>query len=610
MPQTPVRVLLIQQDDAPAEAVKDALAGAKDSTYALDWVRTLAEGLEKLSSRDYDAVLLDLSLADSAGLDTFDKVDAAVPDVPIVLLTEAEHEPLAIEAVRRGAQDYIAQDPLNTKLLLRELRYAIERERIQAHLERLADFAERNANPIIETDGKGGLAYRNEAARAAFPDLDEKGTSHPVLDGLAGLKGEPGRKRKHGLAGELKLGDRTYERRIHPSAGGGLRLFVLDVTDRAHADQKKDDFFHHVTHEMRSPLSSIQSGVSLLLEGVVGELKPEQKDFLEIVHRNVGHLRCMVDDLLETTRAATGKLTIHPRRMFLQGVIGDVVKEKRIAAGEKGVVIEDRAHGDLPALLADPVRTRQVLMNLIDNSLKFTPKGGSIFVGARAHERQRGNVLVQVTDTGRGIDPEAAKRIFGRLYQVKPGEKKGLGLGLYICRQIVTQHGGRIWLETELGKGTTFLFTLPRFSLMNILYPLLAYEDQTAPEFTLLTAELFPSRNELQEQIAFMILREARALMRRNLREDDVVLPELSPPGKEGLVFAATTDAAENAERIAARLAELFSQIKAVKLNMLKPSVRCATVKVPRQGGASPHSVVRAASMDLETRLLKLVDKR
>ena len=146
---------------------------------------------------------------------------------------------------------------------------------------------------------------------------------------------------------------------------------------RRETERLKDEFLHHVSHELRSPLTAIYQAVQLLAEGIAGEARPDQKRLAAIALRNSEHLKAMIDDLLETTRAETGKLTVEPRRADAGAVVADVAAEKKLAADQRGIGFALELAG-APLVYADPVRVRQVLMNLVDNALKFTPKGGRL----------------------------------------------------------------------------------------------------------------------------------------------------------------------------------------------------------------------------------------
>jgi signal transduction histidine kinase len=236
----------------------------------------------------------------------------------------------------------------------------------------------------------------------------------------------------------------------------------------------KDRFISHISHELRTPLTAIYQFSTILSDGLAGDLTEQQREYLDIVQRNVGQLQTMVDDLLEAARADGGKLAINPQAISLQQLVRETIDNHRTSAAQKSITLSAEVPNDSPAVYADPQRVKQILTNLIDNGIKFTPVQGTITVKAQLVEAEPRLVRVSVIDSGCGISADATKRIFDRLYQEEnlvTTNRKGLGLGLHICDQLVSRQGGRIWVESELGKGSTFHFTLPVFSLSRLLAP-------------------------------------------------------------------------------------------------------------------------------------------
>ncbi len=226
----------------------------------------------------------------------------------------------------------------------------------------------------------------------------------------------------------------------------------------------KDQLLSNVSHELRTPLTAVHRFVTLLCDGRAGGLEPQQREYLALALQNVDQLARMIQGLLDATRADAGKLEIEPRRVVVGEISSEVIRTLRSRADELGIALEAQVPEDLPAVLADPARLEQILFNLIDNALKFTPQGGHVAIQARQRETEPGFVCIAVSDTGRGIHPEAQIEIFQRLYQgqgASATSRQGLGLGLYIARELVTRQGGRIWVESQPGRGSTFSFTLP-----------------------------------------------------------------------------------------------------------------------------------------------------
>ena len=261
----------------------------------------------------------------------------------------------------------------------------------------------------------------------------------------------------------------------------------MDVTDRKAAEallkesgearlRFKDEFLSHVSHELRSPLTAIKQFTSILAGGLAGELTGEQIEYQQIVMRNAAQLQAMIDDLLEVTRLETGKLTVEAQDVSVADAVTDVLNTLRFTASARGVALCSDLLPTLPSAYADSTRLRQVLIILLDNAIKFTGDAGLVTVAAQLLPTDSNFLQITVSDNGCGISPEIAENIFERLYQAAGSpqdRRKGLGLGLYICRELVRRQGGAIWLESTPGKGTTFSFTLPVFDLKKLIGPLL-----------------------------------------------------------------------------------------------------------------------------------------
>ena len=217
----------------------------------------------------------------------------------------------------------------------------------------------------------------------------------------------------------------------------------------------KNQFLSHVSHELRTPLTCIYQYVTLLLDGLAGPMAPDQTDHLKTVLKSTNQLHAMIRDLLEATRAESGKLRIEPRCIDIGELMQQAVAMMRPAAAEKRIGLEAVLDQTIPLVYADPDRTLEVLINLIDNGIKFTPPEGSVIVKASMVETDPSSVYLSVNDSGRGIPQEALPQVFERLYQdpnAVDGNRTGLGLGLYIAKEIVTLHGGRMWVASQPGK--------------------------------------------------------------------------------------------------------------------------------------------------------------
>jgi len=226
-------------------------------------------------------------------------------------------------------------------------------------------------------------------------------------------------------------------------------------------DRMKGEFVSNVSHELRAPLHTITGFVQLLLDGKVRD-KDTQQECLETVLHQTQHLTRLIDDILDASKMEAGHFGLHKAEVQMHDIVQEVVQALQPVALPKRVTLLDHTPPDLPLVFADAQRMTQVLRNLVDNAIKFSPEGGSVTISNESSPEQ---LVVAVQDSGAGIPAEARKHLFERFYQADGSSTRqagGTGLGLYICKQIVEAHGGRIWVESEEGKGSSFLFAMPR----------------------------------------------------------------------------------------------------------------------------------------------------
>ena len=268
-----------------------------------------------------------------------------------------------------------------------------------------------------------------------------------------------------GVQDYLVKGDVTgknLERAMHYAVERQALLRSLELS-RKQQLEFKNRFLSHVSHELRTPLTCIHQFVSLIADGLAGPISPEQHDHLSIILKSVNQLHAMIRDLLEATRAEAGKIRVEPRCVAVADLMGQVVAMMQPLAQQQHVRLESKMVAGLPFVHADPDRILEVLVNLVDNAIKFTPSGGSVIVNACQVEGDPDFAYLSVADTGRGISPESLPLIFERLYQDPnsvDSSRKGLGLGLYITKELVNLHGGKIWVASQPGDGSIFSFTL------------------------------------------------------------------------------------------------------------------------------------------------------
>jgi PAS domain S-box-containing protein len=226
-------------------------------------------------------------------------------------------------------------------------------------------------------------------------------------------------------------------------------------------DELKSNFLIITSHELKTPITPLMIQAQMLVRGDLGPLTEKQKQGAQIIYKNMERLTRLINDILDVSKISSKVLKLQLTKKNINDCISEVISEKNPQAEEKGVKI-NFIKGKVPEIMADDFRFHQIMINLLDNAVKFTPAGGKISVKTTG---RKDSVLVSVADTGRGIKKASMENLFKPFFQSKPSYldryRGGTGLGLAIVRGIVRQHGGKIWVKSTFGKGTTFYFTLP-----------------------------------------------------------------------------------------------------------------------------------------------------
>jgi len=349
--------------------------------------------------------------------------------------------------------------------------------------------------------------------------------------------------------------------------------------------EMKDRFVSHVSHELRTPLTALHQFLSIVLDGLAGKIEGEQREYLAIAFRNAEQLRRMIDDLMDLNRARSGKLRVESDLFPVGPVLADCVRNLEARAGEKGIRLQACASEELAVAQADPTRVRQVVGNLVENAIKFTPKDGRVDVTGARDPDDDSFLRISVRDTGCGIEPGAVDRIFDRLHQEQSAEtdsRLGLGLGLAIARELVERQGGHIWAESQPGSGSTFHFTLPIFELARALRPCVLEEGELRRNFSVLHVELLRGSAIASEGLQRGVLH----LLRTSVfyPERDVVLPKGALGDAPGRFAVVAATGAEGAEALAKRLALRLDRFaEASKTCHAEFRVRAHTEEVPAE---------------------------
>jgi len=509
-------VLLIEDNPNDAELIQDFLAQS-DVGFKVEWMSGLSVGLERLSQRDIDVVLLDLSLPDSVGLETFGQVARKARGVPILVLTGFDDERLAIQALHKGAQDYLVKDKIDQHMLTHALRYAIERKRIEAALRtseaRYRAIIEDQTELICRFLPDGTLTFVNHAYCRFFNETSEELIGQPIFSAALRHGWEPPRVSISSASPvattELTMINPSEEVRWYRWTSRGIfneqgylseiQSVGQDISDRKQAEKQQLElaieretvqalrtFVENASHDLNTPLTIMKSGSYLscklaeqllkqtialgtsMTPAVVANTAIEaisqtaMKLYQQAVAQDkaASRLQKIVTDLLkisELDRNTALDLQLHD----LYSIATTLVELVSPLAADKHISLELERDLDLPFVSVDEDKMEQALQNLLENAIFYTSEGGAIRV--RVY-RQDQTVAVAIIDNGIGIASEDLPHIFEHFYRVDKARTSpggGSGLGLSMTQKIVAAHEGRIDVQSEMGKGSTFTIFLP-----------------------------------------------------------------------------------------------------------------------------------------------------
>jgi len=449
------------------------------------------QGLEILREHpEIDLVLVDLRMPGMNGFEFLDQAREGAPETVFSVITAYATIESAVEATKRGAYDFIAK-PFTPDDLLRLVNRALERvtlirernrleaERRQRMFElatekgRLRTIIDCMADGVLVCNADERLVLNNPAALkmlGPMPSGPDPGLVTAVsCSELASMIAEASRDRKH-LSTEVKLRGAPREdwvlANIAPvedpesSRFLGTVSVLRDITELKRVEHLKAQFVNMVAHELRAPLAAVDGYLSAMEEGYVQDPK-KQQDILGRSRQRIRALLDLVADLLDVSRMETGTVRreIAPRR--IETVLREVAELMRSLAGQSGIAIELEVADGLPPVDADGEELIRLFGNLVNNAIKYNRKGGTVWIKAG---REGHYLRTSVRDTGVGISQEGLERLFSEFFREKREENRyvtGTGLGLSIVRRIVDFYHGRIEVESELNKGSTFTVWLP-----------------------------------------------------------------------------------------------------------------------------------------------------
>ena len=604
-----LNVLLVEDNSDYAEMVINILKTNLNQPVKVLWEQRLADGMARLDQTQIDVILLDMSLPDSTGIETLQKTVVKAPDLPIVIITGYADEKQDLKALHEGAQDYLIKGQNEVTLLPKAICYAIERKRVHTALmesdDRFRQLIEKSTDPIAIIDSQNIIRFVNPAMTQLFGRQQEE-----LLGSLFGfplpLDGDSSEieivnHQGKTIIAEMRTVSIQWEK--EPVFLASLR----DITDHkrmlVELEQNrrqdllmKDVFLSKVSHELRSPLSVIHQFTTILLDEISGGINLEQRDNLEIILRNVEELRNMIDDLLQITRKEidtvvptirlnSQEINIVSECFQIQALIHETLNMLRTISDKNNTSLSSNIPKDLPPVHADPHRIKQVLNNLINNAIKFTPSNGFVHVKGQIYEKDAAFIRITIEDTGPGVPVEEQEKIFEYLYQQDFGlddRRKGLGIGLYICREIVTRHGGRIWVESQSQRGSKFHFTLPIFSLERLIKTILTPDLIVNGHFGIISVDVtFDQHRKLTGQDATTLNNIWKILNLCVLPDLDLVLPRVGKYHQGEIFFILASTAPNGIYALIRRIKAHLRQQTNLKENELITSITSTPIDIP-----------------------------
>ena len=610
----PLNVLIVEDsEDDTLLMIRELRYGNFDPV----WKRVeTAEALRTtLAAQSWDVIISDYTLPKLDAPTALKVVNQSLLDIPFIVIAGSIGERLAVDMMKAGAHDYLMKDNLT------RLPEAVRRELRDAHIRaerKQAEHQLQQLNQALEAKVKertAALQERESRYRAlveVIPDLlirmHEDGTYLDVVQGEGiqllnpefvregsnicdVMSLEHSQRRMYYVQRALQTQDiqvydyellvngerRWEEARIIAINPEEVLVIVQDITDRKQAEAElqrtnkelvratrlKDEFLANMSHELRTPLNAILGMAEGLQEGVFGEINQGQNKALQIIERSGSHLLELINDILDIAKIESGQIELDITPTSVTSLCQSSLAFIRKQALKKRIQVELQLPSHLPDICVDERRIRQVLINLLDNAVKFTPEGGRIalevstlptlhaFTGSNA--RQQHFLYIAILDTGIGIAPEHIGKLFRPFVQIDSTLNRqytGTGLGLALVKRIVEFHGGQVEVESEVGVGSTFTIRLP-FSpaVVNAPQPKTDSEtDLTHPSPTQAAPPLILLAEDNEANIStissYLIAKGYRMLLARNGKEaisltqsalPDLILMDIQMPGMDGL---------------------------------------------------------------------------
>ncbi|NNE28977.1 MAG: response regulator [Saprospiraceae bacterium] len=481
------KLLLIEDNPGDARLVELLLMDTEMSDFEITHETTLGDGISRLEEgNEYQAILLDLTLPDSRGFETLEKLLAKFPDNNVIVLTGLSDQTLGVNAVKAGAQDFLVKGAFEADGLAKTLRYSIERRNVLRRLEetqRIAHIGNWEFIPASDEFEASSEVFRlfglkpRKAIKLKDLLIDPKHPFHQVRawidkamasgmfkDEVEMIK-EDGEKRIAFV--QIKMQRPTPDTET-------LYGIIQDITETKKSEElrkakevaeqsakMKERFIASISHEMRTPMNAILGMSNLVIQT---DLQPEQYKYIHSIKQSSEILLGIINDILEISTLENGKIIFDDKPFQLNLLLENMINVMQYKATEKQLDFKFEIASNVPnVLIGDKLRLNQVLYNLVGNAVKFTDKGHVIVrVQNRGKEGEKTRLYFEVEDTGIGIPDDKLDAVFGTFTRIRTKDRifEGTGLGLAISKNIVDQQNGQIGVRSEVGKGSVFYFDI------------------------------------------------------------------------------------------------------------------------------------------------------
>lgn len=480
------KVLLVEDNESDAFILINELAKSLKPVYVIERVGKIADAVEKLQSRTFDVCLLDLGLPDSNGLNGFHRLQEIQQHLPIVILTGNDDEDVGAEAVTHGAQDFLVKGQANKSQIRRSIQFALRRKRAEIMAQVTLAFENKLLQEVLENaplgiarlDAQLYITQSNQAFNQLLgnnrsvvgQNVQTIGPRLPLED-IANIrnKGLPFHTERCQMTGSPEFhGKETFfdvagwPIKSKDGSVRGAILMIVDVSKRVHLEMEKEEFVAKLAHDMKNPLVGAERVFDVMLEGEPHGINSQHQKLLSALRKTNQNLLSMLHNLLDVYRYETAAVPLVFSEIDLRRLIKTTLSNMVPLASTYNIKLIEKLPEDLTFIEADCVALQRLFMNLVHNAIKFSSTGDSVEISASTDNDK---VILRVVDRGIGIPENEQAVLFQRFAQGNTGRKHSLtagsGLGLYLCKEIVEYHHGKITIESEVGQGSTFIVELP-----------------------------------------------------------------------------------------------------------------------------------------------------